>query len=148
MALVMLNNIGLSFGDPALLVDLSLQIGQGERICLLGRNGTGKSTLMKMMAGDVLPDKGDVVFQKNTRVALLGQDVPDGLTGTVREVVSEHVPIVQTGPDVVDVVLTRMGLDAEVGFQTLSVGLKRRTLLARALAAQPDVLLLDEPTNH
>ncbi|MBT3602263.1 MAG: ATP-binding cassette domain-containing protein, partial [Candidatus Latescibacteria bacterium] len=93
-------------------------------------------------------DKGDVVFQKNTRVALLGQDVPDGLTGTVREVVSEHVPIVQTGPDVVDVVLTRMGLDAEVGFQTLSVGLKRRTLLARALAAQPDVLLLDEPTNH
>ncbi|MBT3605335.1 MAG: ATP-binding cassette domain-containing protein, partial [Candidatus Latescibacteria bacterium] len=61
MALVMLNNIGLSFGDPALLVDLSLQIGQGERICLLGRNGTGKSTLMKMMAGDVLPDEGDVV---------------------------------------------------------------------------------------
>lgn len=148
MALVMLNNIGLSYGDPPLLVDLSLQIDQGERICLLGRNGTGKSSLMKMMVGDVLPDEGDVVFQKDTRVALLGQDVPEGVTGTVREVVSERVPKVQTGPPVVDVVLTRMGLDAEVEFQTLSVGLKRRTLLARALAAQPDVLLLDEPTNH
>lgn len=148
MALLSLNNIALSYGDPPLLVDVNLQVEAGERVCLLGRNGTGKSTLMKMMAGDVVPDEGDVMYQKDIRVALLGQDVPDGLTGTVREVVSENVPKTQTGPPVVDVVLTRMGLDAEVDFQTLSVGLKRRTLLARALATAPDVLLLDEPTNH
>ena len=148
MALMSLNNIALSYGDPPLLVDVNLQIEPGERICLLGRNGTGKSTLMKMMVGDVLPDDGEVMRQKGTRVAMLGQDVPDGLTGTVRDVVSEWVPQTLTGPSVTDVVITRMALDGDVGFQTLSVGLKRRTLLARALAAQPDVLLLDEPTNH
>ncbi len=148
MALMTLNNVALSFGDPPLLVDVSLQIEPNERVCLLGRNGAGKSTLMKMMAGEVLPDEGDVIRQKGIRVAMLGQDVPEGLNGTVHEVVSEFVPKTQTGPPVVDVILTRMGLDADVAFQTLSVGLKRRTLLARALATAPDVLLLDEPTNH
>lgn len=148
MALMSLNNIALSYGDPPLLVDVNLQVEPGERICLLGRNGTGKSTLMKMMAGEVLPDDGKVMRQKGMRVAMLGQDVPEGLNGTVRDVVAEWVPKTQTGPSVTDVVITRMALDAEVDFQTLSVGLKRRTLLARALAAQPDLLLLDEPTNH
>jgi ABC transport system ATP-binding/permease protein len=148
MALMSLNNIALSFGDPPLLTRVSLQIEPGERVCLLGRNGAGKSTMMKLMAGEVLPDAGEVIRQKNTRVAMLGQDIPAGLTGTVRTVVSECVPKTLTGPPIVDVVLTRMSLNPEVPFQTLSVGLKRRTLLARALAAAPDLLLLDEPTNH
>jgi ATP-binding cassette subfamily F protein uup len=148
MALMTLDNVALSYGDPPLLVDVNLQIEPRERICLLGRNGAGKSTLMKMMVGEVLPDDGEVICLKNTRVAMLSQDVPDGIVGTVHEVVSQHAPKTQTGPPVVDVVLTRMGLEAGAPFQTLSVGLKRRTLLARALAAAPDILLLDEPTNH
>ena len=148
MALISLNNIFLSYGEPPLLEGVSLQIHPGERLCLLGRNGTGKSTMMKIIAGTVAPDSGDVSRQKHTRIGLLGQDVPDGLTGSVYDVVSENVPPAQTGPPLVDIVLTRMQLDPDAAFETLSVGLKRRTLLARALATAPDVLLLDEPTNH
>jgi len=148
MALIILNNIFLSYGDPPLLDDVQLQIDAGERVCLLGRNGTGKSTLMKIIAGDVLPDRGEMVRQKGVRIALLGQDVPEGLTGTVRGVASEYAPRRPSGPPVVDTVLSRMQLEPDLDFQTLSVGLMRRVLLARALAAEPDVLLLDEPTNH
>ena len=148
MPLISLNNLTLSYGDPPLFDGLNLKIEPGERLCLLGRNGAGKSTLMKIIAGTVKPDGGEVIRQKHLRIALLDQDVPEGLPGTVRDVVSEMVPSMQSGPPVVDTVLSRMQLDPEADFQILSVGLKRRTLLARALATQPDVLLLDEPTNH
>jgi len=148
MPLITLNKIFLTFGDPPLLDGVDLQIQPGERLCLLGRNGTGKSTLMKIMVGMVTPDRGEIIRQKHLRIVLLGQDIPEGLTGTVHEVASEYVPSVQAGPPVVDTVLSRMQLESDLLFETLSVGLKRRTLLAQALAAQPDVLLLDEPTNH
>ena len=148
MALITLNQIAITFGDPPLLDGVDLQIQPGERLCLLGRNGAGKSTLMKIIAREMAPDSGDVIQQKNTRVALLGQDVPRGLTGTVHNVISENLPQTTSGPPVVDTVITRLQLDPTTEFQTLSVGLKRRTLLARALATAPDILLLDEPTNH
>ena len=148
MPLITLNKIFLTFGDPPLLDGVDLQIQPGERLCLLGRNGTGKSTLMKIMVGMVTPDRGEIIRQKHLRIVLLGQDIPEGVTGTVHEVASEYVPSVQAGPPVVDTVLSRMQLESDLLFETLSVGLKRRTLLAQALAAQPDVLLLDEPTNH
>lgn len=148
MALISLNNLALSYGEPPLFEDLNLQINAGERLCLLGRNGAGKSTLMKVISGSVLPDSGDVSRQKKIRIALLDQDVPEELNGSVHEVVSADLPVHQTGPPLVDIVLTRMQLDPYASFETLSVGLKRRTLLARALATSPDILLLDEPTNH
>ncbi len=148
MALITLNQIGITFGDPPLLDSIDLQIQPNERICLLGRNGAGKSTLMKIITREMAPDSGEVSYQKNTRVALLGQDVPRGLTGTVRNIISEHIPQTTSGPPIVDTVITRLQLDPTAPFQTLSVGLKRRTLLARALATAPDILLLDEPTNH
>ncbi len=148
MALITLRNIRMKYGDLPLLDGVNLQIEPGERVCLLGRNGAGKSTLMKIIAGQMGPDGGDVIRQKDVRVALLAQEVPDGVAGTVRGVVSEHAPRATSGPDVVDVVLTRMQMEGEADFDALSVGLKRRTLLARALATAPDVLLLDEPTNH
>jgi ATP-binding cassette subfamily F protein uup len=148
MALISLNDISIAFGDPALLVNARLQINDGERVCLLGRNGAGKSTLMRILAGEQRPDSGDVSPQKGLRVALLGQDVPSGLGHTTRDVVSENVPETVTGPPVVDTILSKMGLDGSAEFEKLSVGMKRRTLLARALATQPDLLLLDEPTNH
>ena len=88
MAFVSLRGIKLGFGGPNLLNDLDLQINPGERLCLLGRNGEGKSTLMKMIAGMIKPDEGNIEFQTGTRVAYLSQDIPDDLTGTVYDVVA------------------------------------------------------------
>jgi len=148
MALLSLHDISLSFGDGPLLDGLSLQIEPGERLCLLGRNGSGKSTLMKILEGTLRADGGSIARQPGTRVALLSQDLPAGLEGAIRDVVAAHVPERSSGPPVVDIVLSKMQLEPEAEFATLSVGLKRRALLAQALATEPDILLLDEPTNH
>ncbi len=148
MALLSLHDIALSFGVGQLLDGVSLQIEPGERLCLLGRNGAGKSTLMKIIEGSLRADGGSVARQPHTRVALLSQDVPPGLTGTIRDIVGAEVPERSFGPPMVDIALSKMQLQPDADFATLSVGLKRRSLLARALATEPDVLLLDEPTNH
>ncbi|MBT3344711.1 MAG: ATP-binding cassette domain-containing protein [Gemmatimonadetes bacterium] len=147
MAIVSLNGIALGY-DVQLFSGVNLQIEPGERVCLLGRNGAGKSSLLKILHGDVKADAGAIHWQPHTRVALLSQEVPAGLEGTIREIVAAAVPESRTGPPMVDIVLSKMQLSPEADFATLSVGMKRRALLARALATEPDLLLLDEPTNH
>ncbi len=154
MALLDLNDITLSLGGPPILAGVRLQIAPGERISLVGRNGEGKSTLLRLLAGQVQPDSGRISRAPGLRVGLLPQEVPPTQGGTVREVV--HGGFAAVGiedPDweqahVVDQALTRGGLNAEAEFATLSLGNQRRALLARAMVIQPDVLLLDEPTNH
>ena len=147
LALISLHDVSLAFDTP-LMEGAGLHIETGERLCLLGRNGAGKSSLLRILHGVLRPDSGTVTRQPLVRVALLAQDLPTDLRGTVRDVVAADVPAAVDGPPVVDIVMSRMQLDPEATFQTLSVGLRRRTLLARALATEPDVLLLDEPTNH
>jgi ATP-binding cassette subfamily F protein uup len=88
MALITLQEVSLSFGGPPLLDTLNLQIEAGERVCLVGRNGEGKSTLMKLLAEDLTPDSGRIVHQPGLRIARLGQDMPAGLNGTVYDVVA------------------------------------------------------------
>ena len=88
MALITLQDVLLSFGGPPLLDSINLQIEAGERLCLVGRNGEGKSTLLKLLAGDLSPDSGRIVCQPGLRIARLGQDMPGGLTGTVYDVVA------------------------------------------------------------
>ena len=163
MALLSMKDVSVSFGGPPVIHKLSLQIEKGDRIALLGRNGAGKSTLMKMIHRDVLPDEGEIIEQPGLRVARLPQEVPRDLEGTVFQVVSgvfsaaageEGLPSKGGGElhwrreQQVERVLSRMELDSEAMFETLSAGLKRRVLLARSLATEPDILLLDEPTNH
>jgi ATP-binding cassette subfamily F protein uup len=87
MALVSLKDIAIGFGGPLILDKVQLQIRKGERVCLLGRNGTGKTTLMKLINGDLEPDKGNIVRQQGVTTALLAQEVPRGITGTVFGVV-------------------------------------------------------------
>jgi ATP-binding cassette subfamily F protein uup len=154
MALLSLRDVGLSFGGPKLLDGVNLRIERGERVCLLGRNGEGKSTLLRLIEGALAPDEGEVVRQQGVKVARLAQEVPVGRAGTVADLVAEGLAVDHDphAADVerhrVDVILSRTGLDGDAAFETLSSGMKRRVLLARALVAEPDVLLLDEPTNH
>ena len=186
MTQIWIHDVSVSLGGPLLLDGATLAIEEGERIGLLGRNGAGKSTLLKMLSGDISPDAGEIVKSAQTRVALLPQDVPDTLPGTVYEVVAsgghEHLEVLRQYHDLtvqlahggdahllkklervqhrletsgawhfhqrVETVIGWTSLDEDAEFQVLSAGLKRRVLLARALANEPDVLLLDEPTNH
>jgi ATP-binding cassette subfamily F protein uup len=87
MALVSLLDVSLSFGGAPLLDRVNLQIDRGERVCLVGRNGAGKSTLMKVINGELKPDTGQVFRQPGAIFCTLRQEVPTGLTGTVRSVV-------------------------------------------------------------
>ena len=90
MALITLRNISVAFGGTPLLDDIELQVQPGERVGLLGRNGEGKSTLLKIIQGEMMPDRGDVIRQRDLRTALLAQELPAGIAGSVRAVVSEH----------------------------------------------------------
>jgi len=186
MALVGLQEVKVSFGGPLLLEGVDLSIDKGERVCLVGRNGTGKSTIMKLITGEVKPDNGKIVFQQGVRITLLTQEVPHNVQGSVFDVVSSafgeqgkllaeyhHVSaklahdhsdkLMAELEDVqhkfeaaggwqmqqrVDTILSRLQLPEDAEFSELSGGLKRRVLLAKALAGEPDLLLLDEPTNH
>jgi ATP-binding cassette subfamily F protein uup len=99
MAQIWIHDVSVSFGGPLLLDGATLPIEAGERIGLLGRNGTGKSTLLKLLSGGVSPDSGEIVKGAETRVALLPQEVPDTLPGTVYEIVAsggqEHLEVLR-----------------------------------------------------
>src|SRR5512134_1314061 len=88
MALIGLQDVRLGFGGPPLLDGINLQIEDGERIGLIGRNGAGKSTLIKLVNGDLEPVSGSVARRQNLRTAYLPQEVPQGLSGSVYEVVA------------------------------------------------------------
>ena len=154
MPLVTIRNLSLRFRGPPLLDDVTCHIEAGQRIGLLGRNGAGKTSLMRLIAGAIQADAGSVDFTPGATVALLQQDVPQDLAGPVREIVATGLPPAADGEagwqreQAVVQMLSRMELDGGAAFEALSAGLKRRVLLARAVVGQPDLLLLDEPTNH
>jgi len=157
MPLVSLDHISVAFGHLPLLDDVALQIGPRERVAVIGRNGTGKSTLLKILSGELPADSapGSSIWrQPGLRVARLEQDVPLSANRPVFDVVAEgHTHHLEEDEawlkeHHVDVVLSRLSLPADAIVDTLSGGWRRRVLLARALVAEPGVLLLDEPTNH
>ena len=157
MALISIQELSLGFGGPLLLDKIDLQIEPGEWVGLIGRNGVGKTSLLKLINGDLMPDSGVLAIQQNLRMAYLPQGVPQGLSGTVADVVRSGLAAAAAGSDPEEVwqgqlqveqVISRMQLDPNTPFEVLSAGMKRRALLARGLASAPDLLLLDEPTNH
>ncbi|MDX2186105.1 MAG: ATP-binding cassette domain-containing protein [Opitutaceae bacterium] len=154
MALFNLLDINLSFGGPHVLENVNFQVNPGERVCLLGRNGAGKSTLMKVIMGEMKPDSGEISRQPGAHFARLQQEVPMDMAGTVHDVVAGGLRLDGAHEEDwerdlrLDDLFAHTGLDPAQEFGSLSGGMKRRALLARALAGKPDLLLLDEPTNH
>lgn len=159
MPLITIRDLSIRFRGPALLDGVNCTIEPGQRIGLLGRNGAGKTTFMRLLRGDVQPDSGQILFAPGTKVTLLPQDVPQHIRGSVASIVAEGVALGHDAADdehdagwrsqhQVDQILSRMELDPDAKFESLSSGMKRRVLLAQSLVSSPDLLLLDEPTNH
>lgn len=145
MALLSVKDLTLRFSDPPLLDNVSFDILENERVCLMGRNGEGKSTLLKILSGEMEANSGKIIRKNGLRTARLIQEIPASIDGTVRDIVigktSERH---STGEDI----LGKTGIDPDALYNSLSGGQKRRVLFAKALAEEPDLLLLDEPTNH
>jgi ATP-binding cassette subfamily F protein uup len=155
MALLTVRDLSLRFRGPPLFDEVSCQIEPAQRIGLLGRNGSGKTSLLRLLCGDAEPDQGEVILAPGTSISLLPQDVPEHLSGRTTGVVAQgltHNDHAAESPwqaeRQVQTILSRMELDGQARFETLSAGMKRRVLLARALVSSPSLLLLDEPTNH
>ena len=176
MALITLLDAQLAFGHVALLDKTGFSLESAERVGLIGRNGAGKSSLLKILGGLEKPDDGTMQVQQGLRIAFVAQEPLLDQTATVFIAASEGLAGViavreqyLSGADGVDLdalqsqieafdawnweqrveeTLHRLHLDPQAVIGTLSGGTRKRVALAQALVAKPDVLLLDEPTNH
>jgi ATP-binding cassette subfamily F protein uup len=176
MAVLTLSQAQLAFGHVPLLDNASFALETAERVGLIGRNGTGKSSLLKILAGLEKPDDGILQLQNGTRLAYVPQEPIFSDDASIFDAVSEGLGDVRSlrdrfesgNPDEdldtlmtqieardgwnweqrVDQTLQKLQLSPERTIGSLSGGLRKRVALAQALVATPDVLLLDEPTNH
>jgi len=176
MALITLQNAQLAYGHVALLDHTDFSLESQERVGLIGRNGTGKSSLLKILASLEKPDDGTLQVQTGLRIAYVPQEPILDLQSTVFEAASKGLADARAARDLylsgadgldldalqnriealdawnweqrVEETLHRLHLEGDVKVGELSGGNKKRVALAQALVSRPDVLLLDEPTNH
>jgi ATP-binding cassette subfamily F protein uup len=138
-------NLTKSYGDRLLFADVTFGINQGDKIGLIAKNGTGKTTMLRILAGEESADSGTVTRRNGLKVALVEQK-PEfgGADATALSACDGH------DPDAATRMLTQLGIEnaAEARIATMSGGQKKRVAIARALLSEPDLLILDEPTNH
>ena len=140
-----LQKVDLAFGSHPLLEGVDLVVERGTRACIVGRNGSGKSSLLNVIAGSVKPDEGRRRLADGLKIGVLGQAAPVNFAGSALEFTMQGDDADET---TCKKLLDRLGVDAEAAYDALSGGLKRRAELARAMSGHPNLLLLDEPTNH
>ncbi len=153
MTLITLRALGVTFANP-LFSNVSLTIGKGDRVGLVAANGCGKSTLFRIIAGDMDSTHGDVTTSRGLRIGFVSQDVPDALPEkSIYDAVLSGLDGDQAENESwrADIALNDLNVPEEIRTQplkTLSGGWQRIALLARVWVSEPDVLLMDEPTNH
>ena len=151
MNILNIEHISKTFGDKTIFDDVSLGVHQGDKIGVLGVNGTGKSTLLKIIAGQETADEGEVIFGRGIRTAFLPQnpEFPDGTKVLSYVTEGKHDPDGNEPVSEAKTILTKLGIcDFDESVDHLSGGQKKRAALARTLVDPADVLILDEPTNH
>ncbi|MEE1031996.1 MAG: ATP-binding cassette domain-containing protein, partial [Ruminococcus sp.] len=144
MNIINIEHISKIFGEKVVFDDASFGIHQGDKIGIIGINGTGKTTLLKMIAGLEEPDEGQIIRHNNLKIAYLPQNPVFPADATVMSYAqdSEAEWKVQSN-------LSQLGItDYETKIEHMSGGQRRKIALAKVLATDFDVLLLDEPTNH
>lgn len=146
MNIINIEHISKIYGEKTIFDDASFGVQEGDRIGIVGINGTGKSTLLKMIAGESAPDSGQIIRQNGLKIAYVPQNPVFPEDADIRSFAFDR----GDGEDwQVESCLTELGIrEYDVPISHLSGGQKRRVVLAKTLAQDFDVLLLDEPTNH
>ncbi len=139
----------LSFADKKILSELELYVSRGDRICLVGRNGCGKSSLMKIIDGEYELDTGELFQDPAIKIGYLKQDMKLLPKGKIYDfVLSSFKDEHDNNKYQADIILKQLEIDGNSELENCSGGQIRRVCLAKALINSPDILLLDEPTNH
>ncbi|MFK8040457.1 MAG: ABC-F family ATP-binding cassette domain-containing protein [Rickettsiaceae bacterium] len=139
----------LYFADKVILSDIEFYLNKGDKVCLIGKNGCGKSSLMKVINGDYELDSGEIFCNTNISVGYLRQDIKTNLNITVQDFIAQSVSEVQhIANRNIKLLLEKLQLNGKDTLSQLSGGQIKRVYLAKTLALEADILLLDEPTNH
>ena len=150
-ALILLRQCSYALGSAPLLDQVDMRLARQERVALVGRNGAGKSTLLKILLGDIEIDSGKLVRRPGLRMAQLQQDLPPQRDERVDDFIASGCDASARDWErarIIEQLTCDLALEPAAKLADLSGGMQRRALLARALAAEPELLLLDEPTNH
>ncbi|MFY9589168.1 ABC-F family ATP-binding cassette domain-containing protein [Rickettsia endosymbiont of Halotydeus destructor] len=143
-----IKNGNLSFADKIILLNLELYLYKGDKICLVGRNGCGKSSLMKVISGAYELDQGEVFKDPAANIGYLTQDVTNNLNISIYDFITKKTLDKKIDNYKIDMVLEKLEINGSDNLSTYSGGQIRRACLAKALISEPEILLLDEPTNH
>lgn len=150
MNILNIEHISKTYGEKVIFDDVSCGIQEGEKVGIIGINGMGKTTLLRMIAGEEEADEGQIIRQNGIKIAYLPQNPKFPKDATVLSYAFDGIEESDwTGKSEVKSVLNQLGItDHEAKIETLSGGQKKRVALAKTIATSFDVLLLDEPTNH
>jgi ATP-binding cassette subfamily F protein uup len=144
-----IENLTKSYGDRMLFSDVTFGVNEGDKIGVIAKNGTGKSTMLRIIAGRESQDSGTVTFRNGIHVAMLDQE-PQFATACTAATAAPELEGHADRQTLYSRLLTQMGLLSEIDkpIEKLSGGQRKRVALARAIASEPDMIILDEPTNH